>query len=527
MNDVRQYMNEQKVCVVIPTYNNAATIADILRRTLAITDFVIVVIDGCTDNTRELVADFDVHVVDYAKNRGKGYALLAGFKYAINKGYEYAITLDSDGQHFPEDIPLFIEAMRQHPDALIIGERNLKQQNMPSGNTFANKFSNFWFALQTWQPLHDTQTGYRLYPLRRLTGMWAITSRYEAELELLVFAAWSGQQLLPIPVRVYYPPQGERVSHFRPTADFARISLLNTVLCLLAIVYGWPRMLFQRFKRLPLTAVATGILAISAQAVKLQEYVPALDRTPRTAVIVCPGGSYFWLDDETEGDSVARTLANNGIAAYVLRYRTAGALPFVTRSRLVFPGHHHPMPLNDVQEAIQRVRDMRRYDRVGVMGFSAGGHLALSAAVFGQGELRPDFIALCYPVVTMREPCVHKRSRRGLLGEWGKFSRTLRDGLSMERHVVADMPPVFLMNCVDDPVVDYHNSVLMDSALTANQVPHRYVQYRTGGHGFGTTWSKTTTEASHWFAEFLEWFNHLPSTLLSRTLLNNHNNSDE
>jgi len=76
-------------------------------------------------------------------------------------------------------------------------------------------------------------------------------------------------------------------------------------------------------------------------------------------------------------------------------------------------------------------------------------------------------------------------------------------------------------------VVDYHNSVLMDSALTANQVPHRYVQYRTGGHGFGTTWSKTTTEASHWFAEFMEWFNHLPSTLLSRTLLNNHNNSDE
>ena len=167
------------------------------------------------------------------------------------------------------------------------------------------------------------------------------------------------------------------------------------------------------------------------------------------------------------------------------------------------------MPLQDVQEAIQQVRQLRRYRRVGVMGFSAGGHLVLSAGIFGSGEQRPDFVASCYPVVTMSQPCVHKRSRRGLLGEWRKYSQTMRDSLSLERHVTADMPPVFLMNCVDDPVVDYHNSVLMDSALTLHQVPHRYVQYRTGGHGFGTTWSKTTPEASHWFDEFLNWLHKL------------------
>ena len=85
----------------------------------------------------------------------------------------------------------------------------------------------------------------------------------------------------------------------------------------------------------------------------------------------------------------------------------------------------------------------------------------------------------------------------------------MRDSLSLQHHVTADMPPVFLMNCVDDPIVDYHNSVLMDSALTLHQVPHRYVQYRTGGHGFGTTWSKTTQEASHWFDEFLRWLHQL------------------
>lgn len=239
-----------------------------------------------------------------------------------------------------------------------------------------------------------------------------------------------------------------------------------------------------------------------SHGVTLKEYLPS---TPaKTAVIVCPGGSYFWLDRVTEGDSVARSLQAQGIAAYVLFYRTGGVFPFLTHSRLIVPGHHHPMPLNDVQQALRLVRQ-KAYERVGVMGFSAGGHLALSSALFGTGELRPDFVAPCYPVVTMSAPCVHKRSRRGLLGEYKKRSREMQDSLSLEKHVTAACPPVFLMNCVDDPIVDYRNSVLMDSALTAHQVPHRYVQYQTGGHGFGTTWSKTTPEASRWFEEFLNW----------------------
>ena len=236
--------------------------------------------------------------------------------------------------------------------------------------------------------------------------------------------------------------------------------------------------------------------------VTLKEYLPS--QPAKTAVIVCPGGSYFWLSRETEGDSVARSLQAQGIAAYVLYYRTGGVFPFISHSRLIVSGHHHPMPLHDVQQALRLVRQ-KAYERVGVMGFSAGGHLALSSALFGTGELRPDFVAPCYPVVTMSAPCVHKRSRRGLLGEYKKHSDEMQDSLSMEKHVTAACPPVFLMNCVDDPIVDYRNAVLMDSALTAHQVPHRYVQYQTGGHGFGTTWSKTTPEASGWFEEFLNW----------------------
>ena len=236
--------------------------------------------------------------------------------------------------------------------------------------------------------------------------------------------------------------------------------------------------------------------------VTLTAFLP--DRPAATAIVVCPGGSYFWLDGETEGDSVGRSLQAKGIAAYVLRYRTAGVLPFVTHSRLLFPGHHHPMPLDDVQQAIRLVRQ-KGYAKVGVMGFSAGGHLALSSALFGKGALRPDFIAPCYPVVTMSQECVHKRSRRGLLGEYKKASPTMQDSLSLEKHVTSGCPPVFLMNCVDDPIVDYHNSVLMDSALTVHHVPHLYIQYKTGGHGFGTTWSKTSQEASGWFDAFLCW----------------------
>ena len=117
---------------------------------------------------------------------------------------------------------------------------------MPAGNTFANKFSNFWFKVQTCKSLPDTQTGYRLYPLKQMGTMWWVTSRYEAELEMLVFAAWHGIKLVPVSINVYYPPVGERVSHFRPGMDFFRISVLNTVLCVLAVLYGGPRMLISR-----------------------------------------------------------------------------------------------------------------------------------------------------------------------------------------------------------------------------------------------------------------------------------------
>lgn len=238
-------------CTLIPTYNNGKTLGNIIERTLAVCSDIVVVNDGSTDNTADVLGGFsenkNITVVSYPKNKGKGYALRVGLQKARELGFDYAVTVDSDGQHFPEDIPLLLEAAENANESriLVVGSRNLKAEGMPEKNTFANNFSNFWFKVQTLRKLPDTQTGFRLYSLHSLPNLKILTRRYETELELLVFSAWRNVKMIPTQVRVYYPPQGERVSHFRPFADFTRISILNTFLCFAALLYGYPSMLIR------------------------------------------------------------------------------------------------------------------------------------------------------------------------------------------------------------------------------------------------------------------------------------------
>lgn len=239
-------LKELKTCIIVPVYNNVGTIKDVVQRTLKFCKDVIVVDDGSTDGSSDSLETLGIIVVRYGKNRGKGYALKTGFKEAKSRGFERAITIDADGQHFPEDIPVFATEAKAHPDAMLVGSRNLRMENMPGGNTFANKFSNFWFRLQTGVNLPDTQSGFRLYQLNRIGKLHLLTSRYEAELELLVFLCWKGVQMRPVGIRVYYPPEGERVTHFRPFWDFFRISVLNTVLCVFALFYGLPSRLLRK-----------------------------------------------------------------------------------------------------------------------------------------------------------------------------------------------------------------------------------------------------------------------------------------
>jgi len=256
-DSLREKVDVLKACVIIPTYNNAATLAGVIEDVAQYSEHIIVVNDGSSDNTVDIVKNFPtVQFISYPENVGKGWALRKAFAYALAKGYQYAITIDSDGQHFAKDLPAFMNMLEMHPNAIIIGARNMGQASVPGGSSFGNKFSNFWFKVETGITSPDTQSGYRLYPLEPLKKMRFITRKYEFEIEVLVRAAWNGVQVVSVPVSVYYAPAEERVSHFRPFKDFFRISVLNTILVLISFLYIKPRdfirILFdkQKFKKL-------------------------------------------------------------------------------------------------------------------------------------------------------------------------------------------------------------------------------------------------------------------------------------
>ncbi|HMG82863.1 MAG TPA: glycosyltransferase family 2 protein [Ferruginibacter sp.] len=246
LETVRTKFDELKACVIIPTYNNSATLAGVITDVLEYSNNIIVVNDGSTDNTAIIAGSFpQVQLISYTKNVGKGWALRQGFAYATEHNYKFAITIDSDGQHFAKDLPAFIEKLATVKDAIIIGARNMDQASVPGKSSFGNKFSNFWFKVETGITSPDTQSGFRAYPLELLKDIHFFTKKYEFEIEVLVRAVWKGASIEAIPVTVYYAPKEIRISHFRPFKDFTRISILNTVLVLITFLYIKPRNFFR------------------------------------------------------------------------------------------------------------------------------------------------------------------------------------------------------------------------------------------------------------------------------------------
>ena len=237
-------------CVLIPTYNNSKTLARVVAGVLDYASHVFVINDGSTDDTPEILSQFgsQITVLHHSHNKGKGKALRTGFKAAIKGGFRYALTIDSDGQHYPDDIPLFTEAIADNPDALIMGARNMAQEGVPSKSSFGNKFSNFWYWVETGIKLPDTQTGYRIYPLKRLKHIPLWTTKFELEIEVIVKLAWFGAKVITVPVKVKYDPD-ERVTHFRPFRDFTRISVLNTFLVIFALIFRPIMLIRQLFSK--------------------------------------------------------------------------------------------------------------------------------------------------------------------------------------------------------------------------------------------------------------------------------------
>lgn len=248
---IQHQLNSYKCCILVPTYNNDKTLKRVINGILKYTENIIVVNDGCTDTTEEILSSYkNLEVISLPKNKGKGNALHIGLLKAEELGFEYTISIDSDGQHYPDDIPLFIEELSNSKDKnlLLIGARNLKADGMPRKNSFANKFSNFWLWAETGVKLQDTQSGFRLYPTKKINQLKLFTTKYEFEIEVMVKASWQGVCVKNIPIRVLYDEE-ERVSHFRPFKDFLRISLLNTWLVFIALIYIKPRNLLRNIKK--------------------------------------------------------------------------------------------------------------------------------------------------------------------------------------------------------------------------------------------------------------------------------------
>ena len=243
---LRTAFNQYRTCVIIPTYNNDSTLSAVIADVEQYTSNIIVVNDGSTDNTALILASFPhISMISYSKNKGKGWALRKGFEKAVESGYTHAITIDSDGQHFAGDLPVFMDKLQLAEDAIIIGARNMNQSSVPGKSSFGYKFSNFWFKIETGINAPDTQSGYRLYPVALMKDIHFFTRKYEFEIEVLVRAAWKRIKIESVPVLVYYAQKEKRISHFRPFKDFFRISVLNTFLVLIAFLYIKPRNFFR------------------------------------------------------------------------------------------------------------------------------------------------------------------------------------------------------------------------------------------------------------------------------------------
>ena len=217
-----------KHCILIPCFNHSATVGAVVA---AARDHgpVIVIDDGSTD---PLPGMEGVEVIRLPVNRGKAAALRAGFARALQEGFTHAITMDADGQHFASDLPAFIAAAAAHPEALVVGVRDLVAAGAPIGRQRSNAVSSFWFRVETGVRLADTQCGFRCYPLPLTQRLRARAERYAFELEFMVRAAWRMVPILPVPVRCTYLPEQLRHSHFRPVVDLVRITLMNIGLVL-------------------------------------------------------------------------------------------------------------------------------------------------------------------------------------------------------------------------------------------------------------------------------------------------------
>lgn len=214
-----------RFAVVIPAYNEAATIRGVASRALQQIPCVIVVDDGSTDDTATVIAGLPVVLLTNNENLGKAASLWRGMQHALNAGVDAVITLDGDGQHEPEEIPRLINEFQNRPDAIIIGSRLEDKHHIPTARYYANRFANFWIAWAAGYPLADSQSGFRVYPARLLRGITISHDKaasFVFESEILIEAGRMGLNSVAVPIKAVYTGHA-RPSHFRGISDIALI----------------------------------------------------------------------------------------------------------------------------------------------------------------------------------------------------------------------------------------------------------------------------------------------------------------
>lgn len=234
---------ERRPCVLIPTYNNAGAVGEVVRDAKAACGLPILVVDdGSTDGAGDEARDAGAEVVTHPVNQGKGQALRTGWAAAAERGYSHAICMDADGQHLSSELPRFVAAIEAEPDAIHAGTRPLDGPNVPRSAKVGRAISDFMLWASSAKELKgerpDSQCGFRAYPLAHVLALKLRARKYSMEMEVLTRAAWLGVPLKALPIQVFYPPPEERVSHFHKWRDNGRIVSTYTRLMLIRLV--WP-----------------------------------------------------------------------------------------------------------------------------------------------------------------------------------------------------------------------------------------------------------------------------------------------
>ena len=229
-------INMYKPLVVVPLYNHSKTLPTVINDIKKYFVDILVVDDGSTDNSKEVLAALNVKCITHEKNQGKGQAILTAAKYAKENGFTHILTIDADNQHYAEDLFKLSKVAEENENSIVIGKRNFNTENVPGSSKFGRKFSAFWARVQTGKKIVDIQSGLRAYPLIIFDCLKFSDKRYSFEVEVVIKSVWAGFTVKEEDVKVKYHKAQERVSHFNFIADNFRLSVLNTKLTIRAMI---------------------------------------------------------------------------------------------------------------------------------------------------------------------------------------------------------------------------------------------------------------------------------------------------